>query len=134
MGWDSVAVSTAANGHAQREAKEAQAAEEERENERTESHAAYLRTLKRKDKTYSPVGSYLVDFKEIDNQWPRPGYDLSLDIRQTDVPGVFEASFDFRVLEGAMIISADAKALERYVPLSAGSRGCVQLGLGLGRR
>jgi hypothetical protein len=122
MGWDSVAVSKAAKGHAAKEAKELQAAEDERENERAEIHTDYLNTLKRKKgskgpKTYSPVGSYIVNCKEIEGQWPDQADDLSLDIRQTKEPGVFEASFDFGVLEGAMIISAENNALEQYCSL-----------------
>jgi hypothetical protein len=119
MGWDSVAVSKAAKGHAAKEAKELQAADEERENEREEMHRDYLNTLKRKKgpkgpKTYSPVGSYIIDCKEIEEQWPDKAEDLGLDISQTEEPGVFEASFDFGVLEGAMIISAEKNTLEQY--------------------
>lgn len=119
MGWDLVAVSKAAKGHAAKEAKELHAAEDERENERAEMHTDYLNTLKRKKgpkglKTYSPVGSYIINCKEIEEQWPDQADDLSLDIRQTKEPGVFEASFNFGVLEGIMIIGAEKNALEQY--------------------
>jgi hypothetical protein len=119
MGWDSVAVSKAAKGHAAKEARDLQVVEDERENERVEIHTDYLNTLKRKKdpkgpKTHSPVGSYIVNCKEIEEQWSDQADDLSLDIRQTKEPGVFEASFDFGVLEGVMIISAEKNALEQF--------------------
>ncbi|KAH8156883.1 hypothetical protein CIB48_g11363 [Xylaria polymorpha] len=56
---------------------------------------------------------------EIEGGWPDQAGDLSLDIRATDEPGVFEASFDFGILEGVMIMSTDKKKLEEY---------CSQLG------
>ncbi len=113
MGWDSGAVNTSANNHAKKEAEELQAAEDEREDERAEMHSAYLHTLK-PDKSYSPVGSYIVDCEEIKCQWPDQADDLSLDICQTREPDIFDASFDFGVLEGVMIISTDKNALEQY--------------------
>jgi hypothetical protein len=116
MGWDSVAVSKAAKGHAAGEAKELQAAENEREDERAEMHTDYLNTLKRKKgpRRYSPVGSYIIVCKEIEEQWPDQADDLSLDIHETNEPGVFAASFDFGILEGAMIISAEKDALDQH--------------------
>jgi hypothetical protein len=119
MGWDSVAVGRAAKGHAAKEAKEFQAKEDEREAERVEMHTSYLNTLKRKKgpkgtKTYSPVGSYIINCKELEEGWLDQPHDLSLDIRQTKEPGIFEASFDFGVLEGVMIISVERNILEQY--------------------
>ncbi|KAG0648135.1 hypothetical protein D0Z07_5989 [Hyphodiscus hymeniophilus] len=119
MGWDSIAVSKAAKGHAAKEAKELQAAKDERENERVALHTDYLNNLKRKkafkaSQAYSPVGSYIINCKEIEEQWPDQADDLSLDIRETEEPGVFDVSFDFGVLEGVMIISAEENTLERY--------------------
>ena len=119
MGWDPVAVSKAARGHAAKEAKQQQAAENERENDRAQAHTNYLASLKRKKspkgpKTHSLVGSYIVRCKEIEEQWPDQADDLNLDISQSDEPGIFEASFEFGVLEGVMIISAEEDALERY--------------------
>jgi hypothetical protein len=116
-GWDSVAVGKAAKSHAAKEAKELQAAENEREDERAKMHTDYLNTLKQKKgpRTYSPIGSYIIDCKHFDEgEWGDRAGDLSLDIRQTKEPNVFEASFDFGVLEGVMIISAEKNALEQY--------------------
>jgi hypothetical protein len=116
MGWDSVAVGNAAKSHAAKEKKELQAVEKEQEDARAEIHTDYLNTLKRKKGpwTYSPVGSYIIDCKEIEGGWPDWAGDLSLDIRQTKEPNVFEASFDFGILEGVMIISAEQNVLEQY--------------------
>ena len=101
MGWDSVAVGNAAKSHVAKETKELHAAEKEREDERTKMHTDYLNTLKRKKgpRTCSPVGSYIIDCKEIEEGFPDEAGNLSLDIRQTKEPDVFEASFDFGVLE-----------------------------------
>ena len=116
MGWDSEAVDNAAESHAAQEMEEVQAAEKEREGERAELHTGYLNSLKRKKgpKTYSPIGSYIVDCKEIEGGWSDQVGDLSIDIRQTNKPVVFEASFDFGILEGIMIISTKTDALEQY--------------------
>ena len=116
MGWDAVAVGKAAKRHAAQETKGLHAAEKEQEAERTEMHTAYLNTLKRKKgpRTCSPVGSYIIDCRQIEGEWPDQANDLSLDIRQTKEPNVFEASFDFGILEGIMIISAEKTALQQY--------------------
>jgi hypothetical protein len=116
MGWDPVAVDNAAKSHATEEKKELQAAETEREDERTEMHTNYLNTLTRKkgSRTYSPVGSYIIDCDEIGGGWSDHAGDLSLDIRQTKEQGIFEASFDFGILEGVMIIGAEENILKQY--------------------
>jgi hypothetical protein len=119
MGWNSEAVSARAKGHANNEAKAVRAVEDKRESERARMHTDYLRTLERKEtsrdhKAYSPVGSYIVNCEKINDGWPDEADDLSLDIRQTKEPGVFEASFDFGALEGVMIISSKKNKLEQY--------------------
>ncbi|KAI1419720.1 hypothetical protein F5Y12DRAFT_205347 [Xylaria sp. FL1777] len=116
IGWDSAAVNQAAERHASEEAKAAKAANQEREQERSELHDEYLETLKRKkgSKAYSPVGTYIVDCQEIEGQWPDQADDLSLDIQATDEPGIYEASFDFGILEGVMIIGRDEMAVKQY--------------------
>ncbi|KAI0869894.1 hypothetical protein GGS24DRAFT_477423 [Hypoxylon argillaceum] len=116
MGWDSAAVGKAAKGHAAKETKAAKAADEEREKERAASHADYLKTLKRRkgSRKFSPVGGYIVDCSEIEAQWPDLAEDSTFDICATAESGVFEASFDFGVLEGIMILSTDKTALNEY--------------------
>ncbi|CAL3971864.1 unnamed protein product [Diplocarpon coronariae] len=118
MGWDAAAVSKAAQGHAAKEAKELRAVKDEKESEHRELHAEYIESLKRKKgpekpKPYSRVGSYIT-CQEIEEQWPEQGEDLGLDIRQTKEAGVFEASFDFGILEGVMILGTDEKTVEQY--------------------
>jgi hypothetical protein len=117
LGWDSSIVSQAAKGHSTRETKAAKAVDEEREMERAQEHTDYLKILQQKKKgaqTYSPVGTYIIDCDEIEGQWLDQADDLSLDIRATDETEVFEASFDFGVLEGVMIMCTDEKILEEH--------------------
>ena len=82
----------AAESHAAKETKELHAAEKEREDERTALHTDYLNTLKRKKdpRTCSPVGSYIIDCKQIEGEWPDRADNLSLDIRQTKEPDVLK--------------------------------------------
>ncbi|PLB54467.1 hypothetical protein P170DRAFT_397971 [Aspergillus steynii IBT 23096] len=105
VGWDKAA------GYAAKKKKELQAAKKERETERAKSHADYRRQAR---KVASPVGSYMIDCREIEEQWPDQAEDLYLDIDATGEPGVFKAEFDFGVLEGVMILCADKAILERY--------------------
>ncbi|KAI1271304.1 hypothetical protein F5Y07DRAFT_383271 [Xylaria sp. FL0933] len=116
VGWDSAAVSRAAKRHAGDEAAALKAANEEREAERTELHNDYLKTLKRKKgpKIFSPVGTYIVDCEKIEGEWPEQADDLSLDICETEEPGIYEASFDFGILEGVMIMSTDQMSVDQY--------------------
>jgi hypothetical protein len=119
MGWDLAAVSKAAKEHAAKEAKVLKAADDERDSERATLHADYLRSLNpkknsKKSKKYSPVGSYIVDCKDIEEGWSNQADELSIDIQNTDQPGIFEASFDFGVLEGIMILGKDETTLEEY--------------------
>ncbi|PYH76638.1 hypothetical protein BO82DRAFT_358962 [Aspergillus uvarum CBS 121591] len=111
MGWNKAAVGKAAKGHAAKEKKEIEAAERKRETERAKLHAGYRCQTR---KAPSPVGSYIIDCEEIKDQWPKDADGLTLDIHETDTPGVFEAGFYFGVLEGAMIICANEEVLKRY--------------------
>ncbi|KAI1327110.1 hypothetical protein F5Y16DRAFT_203440 [Xylariaceae sp. FL0255] len=118
LGWDAKAVKKAAERHAAEEAKAMKEANAKREQERNEEHARYLKTIKGKkgaaSTKNSPVGSYMIDCPEIEGGWPDQD-DLSMDIQATDEPGIFEASFDFGVVEGAMVLSTDKKSLEDYI-------------------
>lgn len=121
LGWDRVAVDTAAKRHPAKEAKEFQAEENEREDERTEITEP-LDTFKSKKGTriYSPVGSYVVECKQIQEECGDDQADeMTLDIRQSKEPNVFEASFNIGYLEGVMIISAEKDDCEEY---------CLELG------
>ncbi|KAI1184487.1 hypothetical protein F5B17DRAFT_80615 [Nemania serpens] len=118
LGWDSAAVSRAAEEHAAREEEAIRAKEEEKQRRHAELHADYVEALKQKDRphTYSPVGKYIVNCDEIETQWPDISDEMNLYIRQTRELGVFEASFDFGVLVGAMILSKNKDKLAKYCP------------------
>ncbi|KAL4969040.1 uncharacterized protein BDV14DRAFT_166165 [Aspergillus stella-maris] len=121
MGWDVDAVKKAVKGQAAREKKQledekklARQLEKERDADRAKMHKDYLQTLKKKKATPSLVGSYIVDCKDVESEWPEDAEDMALDIGSTDEPGVFKACFDFGVLRGVMLISADEALLEGY--------------------
>lgn len=63
----------------------------------------------------SPIGQYIVDCEDIVSRWPDPeGMDLTMDIKGTYTPGVYEAVFDFGVIEGVMVLGLDERTVERY--------------------
>jgi len=135
LGWDEAAVSKAAKDHVENETKTMLAAELARVTERNGRHADYLRKLQEKtaatngSTTYSPVGSYIVDCKEIETQWPDDAGNLTMDIQPTQEPGIFEARFDFGMLVGVMRIGESAQAVKQYcagrrVPNGHYHRGC----------
>ncbi|OJJ70404.1 hypothetical protein ASPBRDRAFT_31298 [Aspergillus brasiliensis CBS 101740] len=110
LGWDGAAVMRAANQYANVEVRNDIPWEQMREIERAEMHAEYLDKLKRMkgaeaQKAKSPVGSYIVDCEEIENQWSDLADDMTLDIHDTEQKGTFHATFDFGVVAGVMIIS-----------------------------
>jgi hypothetical protein len=106
MGWDATAVEEAAKGHAAEETKRLQDEENERQSEREKMHTDYLNTLTQPKgrakalKHLTPVGSYIIDSEDIEQQYRDLADDLGLDIDHTDMPGVFKAEFDFGILEG----------------------------------
>ncbi|KAI0478602.1 AT hook motif family protein [Xylariaceae sp. FL0804] len=118
LGWDQAAVQKAANGHAAKEADQRKAKRREREDDREAMHAEYRASIQKRGKGVkqrnSPVGSYIVDCPEIEQNWPRSSSDLTMDISESDEPSVYEAAFDFGVLEGIMILSTQQAALNRY--------------------
>lgn len=75
--------------------------------------ATKSREALRDEPSSSIVGSYVITCKEIDEQWPNSGT-LTLDITE-EAPGLYYASFDFRVLEGVMILSADKQLLDGHI-------------------
>ncbi|KAL4796455.1 hypothetical protein BDV19DRAFT_388279 [Aspergillus venezuelensis] len=62
----------------------------------------------------SESGSHIVDCGDIESEWPGSAEDMTLDFGSTEEPGIFQASFDFGVLRGVMLISADEDLLEGY--------------------
>jgi hypothetical protein len=81
-----------------------------RQEQQTLKHERYLanaRTI-----VPSPVEKYIVDSEEIER-----GYevkDLTLALRATCTSGLYQASFDFGVIEKIMMISADESMLAPY--------------------
>ncbi|BCS29427.1 uncharacterized protein APUU_70997A [Aspergillus puulaauensis] len=74
MGWNSAAVKKAAKGHVAKEKKEFEAEKkrlkEEEDKlvaEKTEEHNEYLKSLKKKKTNPSPVGGYIIDCEEIED-------------------------------------------------------------------
>ncbi|GIK05558.1 hypothetical protein Aspvir_009671 [Aspergillus viridinutans] len=114
MGWDRASVEKAANQYPAEEARRLQNEEDERENEREKMHRDYLNSRSQQTEDVTPVGTYIVDCETIERGWPDMAGDLSLDIHRTDTPGVFQADFDFGVLQGVMIICSEKSALDEY--------------------
>ncbi|OAA63483.1 hypothetical protein SPI_03646 [Niveomyces insectorum RCEF 264] len=119
MGWDKAAVDKAAvdkaaDGHPPKETKKLEAAQKALDKKRDQQHQAYLDTLAAKQgpHTYSPVGKYIVRCPEIEDQWPDDAKRLTLSIRPTPTPELFEADFHFGVIEGIMVLSTSADRLE----------------------
>lgn len=65
--------------------------------------------------TATIIGGYAISCKAIKEEWPDQGDDLALDINNSNTPGVFEASFDFGILEGAMVLSKSETLLEEHI-------------------
>lgn len=61
----------------------------------------------------SIAGTYMIDCPEIENGWDNAG-DLEMSINSTALPGFYEASFDFGIYEGVMMLSADRRALSFF--------------------
>ncbi|ROV95995.1 hypothetical protein VMCG_08020 [Cytospora schulzeri] len=72
-------------------------------------------TTKASTKTSSIVGGYAITCEAISGEWPDKGEDFDLNISESSTPGIYEASFDFGILEGAMVLCSDEAVLEEYV-------------------
>ncbi|KAI1771890.1 hypothetical protein F4818DRAFT_444888 [Hypoxylon cercidicola] len=116
IGWDQVAVTAAAGGHRERIRRQRAKEKNDRDQERNSRHSEYLRKARAKHvKGYwSPVGSFIVDCDAIKDEWPDSANDMTLDLSETDQPGIFGASFDFGILEGVMMLSSNKTALKLY--------------------
>ncbi|KAJ5485151.1 hypothetical protein N7539_005139 [Penicillium diatomitis] len=121
MGWDAAAVKKEAREYPAKAARKLAEASEKREQARDKMHHDYLKTLTRKrggskaTKNRSPVGSYIVDSACFEDHYADGRkFDLTLEIQETDRPGVFQADFDFGVLEGIMMICDDEETLDEY--------------------
>ncbi|PWY65546.1 hypothetical protein BO83DRAFT_401997 [Aspergillus eucalypticola CBS 122712] len=110
LGWDKSAVGEAAKEHANKERTEIEAREQRRESKRTKMHADYLAALGRMKGAAarkSPVGSYIVDCKEIGDGWSSLAEDIVLEMMNTQRKGKIHARFNFRVVIGVMVISEE---------------------------
>lgn len=127
LGWTDAAIKKArdqyAAEHAAREAEEAIPWEVRQEKKRTERHEAFLKAFEtqRPKLKGSIAGKYLISCPAIDEGWGSNGdADMTLVIHATKTQDVYEANFDFQILEGVMILSADKEKLEkRRVELEA---------------
>ncbi|KUI73377.1 Origin recognition complex subunit 4 [Cytospora mali] len=76
-----------------------------------------IQTAKAPVKVSSIVGGYIITCEAISKGWPDEGDDLGLDISESATPGVYEGSFRFGILEGAMVFSSDEALLKSYVKM-----------------
>lgn len=94
---------------------------------RAAAHAGYLSLP-----SHAPpsiVGTYIVDCEEIERDYHNTD-DLGLSITSTPLPGIYQATFDFGILEGVMMLSADEYMLSYFSEkkLSASNTGTVDAG------
>ncbi|KAK4236028.1 hypothetical protein C8A03DRAFT_17286, partial [Achaetomium macrosporum] len=121
-GWDQNAVERAARNHAAKEAQADKAKAEAREADRASRHERYLAETKKPKfgpSAASPVGRYTIDSEEIGSNWPDLARDMTLAIRATPTAGIYQADFDFGVIEGIMMLSYDERILDRLVARAA---------------
>ena len=55
----------------------------------------------------------MIDCEVIEGDWSDQADNMTLAIQGTSTPDIYEASFDFGIIEGLMILSPDEGALER---------------------
>ncbi|KAK4203968.1 hypothetical protein QBC40DRAFT_262003 [Triangularia verruculosa] len=111
LGWDRDAVEKAAQEHAIKDRQAQQASADSREEVRALKHESYLA---RAPKRTSPVGQYIIGCEDIESDWPELAENMKLSIRTTPTPGLYQADFNFGVIEGAMMMSGDERTLETF--------------------
>ncbi|VUC28696.1 unnamed protein product [Clonostachys rosea] len=114
MGWDKDEVEQTAANHVEDEARRVQERKEERQWEHDELHANYLDFVNGTGgiEPSSPVGRYIVECAEIDNQWKDLSPpNMTLDIHETYEDGLFQVDFNFGVLKGVMLLCMDQRRL-----------------------
>ena len=88
----------------------------EREDARAARHQKFVKRHEKYRLDGSPVGTYMIDCAKIEGNWDNTD-DMTMSVWElspTDHPGIYQASFDFGVIEGIMMLSADEEALDRY--------------------
>lgn len=123
MGWVKEDVEKAASGHYKQEGAALKAKENARTSKQRKRHMDYLTSRSKNKSKVTPIGSYIVDSKEIKDQWPDAAEDMSIDIHATDTPGVFQGDFNFGVAEGVMFLCADESTLKEYCSRPEHDRG-----------
>lgn len=117
LGWSRAAVEKAAKEHAVKEARQLKTREIARQAERAAKHEQYLATAKKLKHPIppSPVGQYMIDCHKIEHGWSEDIFgDLTAAIRATSTPGIYEATFDFGVITGMMILGPEESSLEEF--------------------
>ena len=112
VGWDQRSVAAAAKHHDMRETGKQVEESRARDKERSDKHTKYL--ARSKNRAASLVGTYMIDCEAIGRDWPDRADDMTLSIKTTRIPGVYQAHCDFGVLEGVMMLSAEVAALAPY--------------------
>ena len=56
----------------------------------------------------------MVDCEKIEGNWPDLAQDMTLTIRTTAVPGIYQATFDLGVIEGIMMLGPDETTLDEF--------------------
>ncbi|KAK4034726.1 putative AT hook motif family protein [Parachaetomium inaequale] len=114
LGWDQDAVNKAAKDHAAKEARANKAKADAQEAERASNHATYLRNAQRRPSPTAPVGQYMVDCQEIESKWSDRAQGMILAIHPTHKRDIYQASFDFGVIEGIMMLGSDESILDEF--------------------
>jgi hypothetical protein len=114
LGWDQASVDKAAKNHAAKEARANKAKADMREAERASKHESYLSNARKRPGPTSPVGQYIVDCEEIEGNWPDLAQGMELAIHATPTPDIYQASFDFGVIEGIMMLSSNESILDEF--------------------
>ncbi|KAI0010647.1 hypothetical protein F4779DRAFT_638829 [Xylariaceae sp. FL0662B] len=116
MGWDRDALEIAAADYRKKDI-EIQREKEDRLARLPENrHSKYVQAAQaagaRGRTDWSPIGEYVVYCPPISFRWGR--YDMVMDLRGTEDPDIFEASFNFGVIEGVMILSRRMDLVDWY--------------------
>jgi hypothetical protein len=117
LGWDQGAVDKAAKDHRAKETQADKAKADSREAERAAKHKEYVAKAKKPKfgpSVPSPVGRYIVDCEDIESQWSDMADEMTLAIRATSTPGIYQTSFNFGVIEGVMMLSSDERILDSF--------------------
>ncbi|KAJ5706677.1 hypothetical protein N7488_006478 [Penicillium malachiteum] len=77
------------------------------------AHDDYLDSLGQKKTGFTPVGSYIFKIEPLKSLM-RDKEEAFMEIYETDTPGLYQADFDFGIMNGIMMMSSDKGALEEF--------------------